>query len=94
MSRPAPVALVYGEPVDVPALDAQITLVRSERELFIDPGTGKRGEAHTGLLRIVDRQGEATELRFGPHEALVYREHRLSLRGADRSWQLFVRPPG
>ncbi|HHO54307.1 MAG TPA: hypothetical protein ENK18_26415 [Deltaproteobacteria bacterium] len=93
MRRPTPVDLVYGEPVDVPLLDAEVTLVRASRDLFVDPETGKRGESFSGLLRIVDRQGEATELPFGRGEAMIYRDHRLSLRGADLSWQLFVRPP-
>lgn len=87
------VDLVQGEAVDVPVLDAEVTLVESRTSLFVDPETGKRGEAASGTLRIVDRQGEQTELKWGPGQGMAYRGHRLSMRGADLSWQLIVLPP-
>ena len=85
------VDLAYGKPVDVPALDAEVTLVEAKTSLFVDPETGKRGEAASGTLRIVDRAGQETELAFGPGKPMSYAGRRLVMRGADMSWQLIIR---
>jgi len=92
LSRPVTIDLVYGEAVDVPVLSAEVTLASAKSTLFVDPVTHERGEVATGTLHIVDRDGNAVDLPFGPGVDMVYRDHRLSLRGADLSWQLIVRP--